>query len=134
MPRDVGSEPHAVGDRPRVDAAVDLAAPVRQVVVFPACVLREKLGGAAITQDRGVKPPLPQIVERPRRRRPGLALFTGPAEVEAGGKEGTAGPLTVGVLQGEEARAEPFCRDPCAGRFRDFRRFVQDVALDLPAK
>ena len=69
---DVGAEPHAVGDRPGVDAAVDLAAPVRQVLVLPAAVLGEKLSRAALAQDSGVEAPLPQRVQRPGRRRPRL--------------------------------------------------------------
>jgi hypothetical protein len=55
---DVGAEPHPVRDGPGVDAAVDLAAPVRQVVVLPAGVFGEQFSGAA--QRLCVDSPLPQ--------------------------------------------------------------------------
>jgi hypothetical protein len=101
---DVGAEPQTVGDRPGVDAAVDLAAPVRQVVVLPAAVLGEKLGRAALAQDSAVEAPLPQRVERPRRRRPGLpgtfCRFR-TVKVEVRGEERTASLLAVRVLERE---------------------------------
>ena len=81
---DVGAEPDAVRERPGVDAAVDLAAPVRQVVVLPAAVRGEALGG--VRQHGGVDPPLAERVQRPRRRRPRLARplrRLRPVEVEA---------------------------------------------------
>ncbi len=71
MPVHVRTQPDAVRERPGVDAAVDLAAPVRQVVVLPAAVGGEPLGG--VRQHGRVEPPLAERVQRPRRRRPRLA-------------------------------------------------------------
>jgi hypothetical protein len=48
--RDIRPEPHAVGERVGVDAAVDLAAPVRQVVVVPSTVRGEQV---CCTGERG---------------------------------------------------------------------------------
>src|SRR5882757_7645162 len=113
---DVGAEPHTVRDCPGVDAAVDFAAPVRQVVVLPAAVLAELLGRAALAQYGGVEAPLPQRVERPRRRRPGLpGIFCRfrTVKVEVGREERATRPLGVRVLEREEARAEAFGGDPC---------------------
>ena len=56
----------------------------------------------------GVEAPLPQRVERPRRRRPGLpGIFCRLRTVKAdvGGEERAAGPLAIGVLEREKARA-----------------------------
>jgi hypothetical protein len=131
---DVGTEPEAIGDRPGIDAAVDLAAPVRQVLVLPAAVLGEELGCAALAQDNGVEPPLTQRVERPRRRCPGLSARLGIVEVEVGGEERAARPLAVRVLEREEARTKAFGSDPRPRRFPDLGRFVQEITLDLPAQ
>lgn len=112
---DVGAEPQTVRDRPGIDAAVDLATPVRQVLVLPAAVLGEKLGRAAFAQDRGLEAPLPQRVERPRRCRPGLpGIFCRfrTVKVEACGEERAARPLAVRALEREEACAEALGRDP----------------------
>ena len=124
---DVGAEPQTVRERPGVDAAVDLAAPVRQVVVLPAAVRGEQFGRAALTQDSGVEAPLPQRVQRPRRRRPrlpGTFCRLGAVEVEVCGEERAARPLAVRVLEREKARAEAFGRDPCPRRFPDLWRFA----------
>ncbi len=71
---DVGAEPHPVRDGPRVDAAVDLAAPVRQVVVLPAGILGEQLRRAAQRRRRRFPTPArssasmssPSTAEHPR--------------------------------------------------------------------
>src|SRR6478672_10812126 len=132
---DVRTEPHPVGEGPRVDAAVDLATPVRQILVVPAAIGCQELDGAALTQDRGVQAPLPQCAEGPRRCRPGLAVFCfGAVKVEVPGEERAAGPLPVIVLQGEQTRAEAFRRNARACRFPDLWRFAREVALDLPAQ
>src|ERR1700757_1465583 len=124
---DVGAEPHTVRDRPGVDAAIDLTAPVPQVLVLPAAVFGEKLGGAALAQHGGVKAPIPQRVERPRRRRPGLPgtfrrLRT--VKVEACGHERAAGPLSVRILECQKVGAEAFGRDPCPGCFPNLGRLA----------
>src|SRR5829696_5110397 len=101
---DVGAQPHAVGDGPSIDAAVNLAAPVRQVLVLPARVLGEEFGRAPLAQDSPVKSPLSQRVQRPWRRRPwlpGTLCRLGVVEVEVCGKECAASPLAVRLLQCE---------------------------------
>ena len=45
---DVDAQPDTVGEGPGVDAAVDFAAPIGQVLVFPPAVISEQVGDAAL--------------------------------------------------------------------------------------
>ena len=135
---DVCAEPQAVRERHRVDAAVDLAAPVRQRgVVLPVGVLGELRGGVPLAQGRGIHAPFAQRGEGPGGRGPGLS---GQLEVrrvveEAGREERSPGPETgVLVLVGEQPRPEALLGDAGAGRLPDGGRLVEEVALDLPAQ
>ena len=90
-----------------------------------------------VRQHGRVDSPLAQRVQRPCRRRPRLARALRrlrPVEVEAGGEERAAGPLTVRILQGEQPRAEPLGRDASARRRPDLLRRAEQVPLDLPAQ
>src|SRR6476469_3352719 len=109
----IRAEPRAAGERVGIDAAVDLATPVRQIVVFPTTVRGKQVRGAG--ERGGVEAPVAQGVERPRRRRPWLARAVGrlrAAEVKPAREERTARPLAVRILQREQLRAEPLRGDP----------------------
>ena len=85
----VGAEPHAVGDGPGVDAAVDLAAPVGQSS-YSHRLFSARSSAVRPAQNGGIEAPLAQRVERPRRRGPRLAgTFggLGAVEVEVAGKK-----------------------------------------------
>jgi len=44
-PLDIGAEPGAIRERPRIDGAIDLAAPIGQVIVLPTAGRGEARGG-----------------------------------------------------------------------------------------
>ena len=53
-------------------------------------------------------------------------------EVEVFREERPAGPLAVGILQGEQPRTEPFRRDAGPRARPHLRRGAHEVALHLP--
>jgi hypothetical protein len=131
----VGTQPEAVHERPRVDAAVDLAAPVGQVVVLPAAVRSETIGG--VTENRRVHAPLAQRAERPRRGRPwlaGVVRALGAVRVEVGREERAAGPLSVRVLERQEPGTETLRGDASTGRLPHGHGSVEQVTLHLPTQ
>ena len=133
--RDIRPEPRAVGEGVGVDAAVDLAAPVRQVVVLPATVCGEQVGGTG--ERGGVEAPVAQGVERPRRRGPRLASVIGrlgAVEVEVAREVCPAGPLPVGILQCEQPGPETLPGDSGTSRLPHLLRRAREVAFDLPAQ
>jgi hypothetical protein len=133
--RDVGSQPRAVGQRVRVNAAVDLAAPIGQAVVVPAAVGGKQFGRAG--QDGGIQAPVTQGVEGPGGggpRLPGALGGLGAVEVEVAGEERSARPLAVGVLEREQTGPEPFGGDPGPGGGPYLLRRARQVAFDVPAQ
>ena len=131
----IRAQPPAVGQSEGVDAAVDLAAPVGQIVVLPTTIRRDQVRGAG--QRGGVQAPVAQGVERPRRRGPRLSRALGglwAVEVETAREERAAGPLAVGILQCEQLRAEPLGGDPGPSCRPHLPRQSCEVALDLPAQ
>jgi len=130
---DVGSEPGAGGERERVDADLDLATPIGQVVVVPAAVRRELLGRPG--ECGSVDASLPQVFERPRGRGPRLpGLVSLGAAEESRRKVGTARPLSVRVLFRQQQGPEAVRRDPGARGVPDLGRGAREITLDPPAQ
>ena len=103
---DVGTEPRTVRQGERVDAAVDLAAPVGQVLVLPAAVRRR-----ASAVPRGPRRRAPSRAGRSATRsspsRAARARPPGTVEVEVRREVRAAGPLPVGVLAASIAAPRP---------------------------
>ena len=102
---DIGPEPEPVRERPGVDAAVDFAVPVGQVVVLPRDLL--ELLGRALEHAR-VDAPLAEVFEHPSCGGPRLGLLVLPPP--AMGEERTARPGPVWVLMREQLGPEPLGR------------------------
>lgn len=132
----VGAQPGAVGKRVRVDAAVDFATPVRQVVVLPAAVHGQLLRRPR--QDGRIDPPFPQRVQRPGGGGVGLTLavigMIHRARIRPRGEVRPAGPLAVPILQLQQPGTHPLRRDPRPGRRPHHITLLRQITLHLPAQ